>query len=501
MKTAELLEKYYQIKKEIQAYYHVLGIFGFDHQTIAPKKSIEKQNETMSIISNIVYKKQMDPENIELLKELYNRKNELNEYQKREIELSYDSYQKMINVTPELQMEYSIAANNGYMNWLNAKNNQDFNLFKDSLAKIVELQQQMVASRPNQKATLYDTILDDYEKNQTSEELDQFFNELKTGIICLLNDIKKSKKVIRTDFLSNKVKINKQEKFSYYLLKLIGFDLDAGVLSTTEHPFTSKIDDNDVRLTTHYYENMFVSNIFSTIHEGGHAIFGQNEPEILSKYFVTDKMSAAMHETISRMYENMVARSEEFIHVIYPKFHKLFKSEFSDVTEQQLYEAVNVVEPSLIRIEADELTYCLHIIIRYEIEKELLNGRINVEKAKELWNQKYQEYLGVTPQNDSEGILQDVHWSDGSFGYFPSYALGNVYAAQIFNKMQKEIDILALIKDGKVTKVKEWLSKNVFDKASMLDPKEWIIAITGEPLNTKYYLEYLNNKYRKLYEL
>ena len=263
MKTAELLEKYYQNKKEIQAYYHVLGIFGFDHQTIAPKKSIEKQNETMSIISNIVYKKQMDPENIELLKELYNRKNELNEYQKREIELSYDSYQKMINVTPELQMEYSIAANNGYMNWLKAKNNQDFNLFKDSLAKIVELQQQMVASRPNQKATLYDTILDDYEKNQTSEELDQFFNELKTGIICLLNDIKKSKKVIRTDFLSNKVKINKQEKFSYYLLRLIGFDLDAGILSTTEHPFTSKQDVlKRTKLNATQFERMNAMGVF-----------------------------------------------------------------------------------------------------------------------------------------------------------------------------------------------------------------------------------------------
>ena len=209
-----------------------------------------------------------------------------------------------------------------------------------------------------------------------------------------------SKKEIREDFLTNKVKITKQEKFSLYLLKLIGFDLDAGLLSTTEHPFTSKISNHDVRVTTHYYENLFVSNIFSTIHEGGHAIFGQNEPNEVIKHYVDDNMSSAMHECISRMYENMVGRSKEFIHTIYPKFKKLFKSEFKDVTELELYEAINAVHPSLIRIEADELTYCLHIIIRYEIERDLINGTLSVDQAKEV--------LEILPDSSSKQVLVDI---------------------------------------------------------------------------------------------
>lgn len=501
MNINEIKSQYLENIKIINAYMHALNVFHFDHSTIAPKKGMEERNETLSILSNIIFQKQMDPDHIFLLKTLYNNKEKLDKYTKRLVELNYEQYVKSQNITPELQYQYSIACSNGYTSWLNAKEKKDYNLFKDALGEIIKLQQEMIKLRPTQMETPYDSLLDDYEKEHNTLVLDKFFNELKEGIVPLLKEIMKSNKQIREDFLTNKVKITKQEKFSLYLLKLIGFDLDAGLLSTTEHPFTSKISNHDVRVTTHYYENLFVSNIFSTIHEGGHAIFGQNEPTEVIKNYVGDNMSAAMHECISRMYENMVGRSQEFVHAIYPKFSKLFKSEFKDVTELELYEGINAVHPSLIRIEADELTYCLHIIIRYEIERDLINGTLSVENAKEAWNKKYFDYLGVTPENDSEGILQDVHWSDGSFGYFPSYALGNAYAAQIFHKMQNEIDVLSLIKEGKVTSVKKWLTKNVFKYASMLDPNEWIVKVTGEPLNTKYYIEYLQNKFKNLYNL
>lgn len=501
MNINDIKSKYLDNIKIINAYMHALNVFHFDHSTIAPKKGMEERNETLSILSNIIFQKQMDPNHIALLKTLYENKEKLDKYTRRLVELNYERYVKSQYITPELQFKYSVASSNGYTSWLKAKEKQDYNLFKDSLGEIIKLQQKMISLRPNKMNTPYDSLLDDYEKSHNTKVLDKFFNELKAGIIPLLDQIKSSSKQIREDFLTNKVKISKQEKFSLYLLKLIGFDLDAGLLSTTEHPFTSKISTHDVRVTTHYYENLFVSNIFSTIHEGGHAIFGQNEPSEVVKHHVDDNMSAAMHECISRMYENMVGRSKEFVHAIYPKFNKLFKSEFKDVSEQELYEGINAVHPSLIRIEADELTYCLHIIIRYEIERDLINGVLTVDDAKKAWNYKYFEYLGVIPNNDSEGILQDVHWSDGSFGYFPSYALGNAYAAQIFNKMQKEIDVLNLIKEGNVTSVKKWLTKNVFNYASMLDPNEWIIKVTGEPLNTKYYIEYLQNKFKDLYNL
>lgn len=501
MNINEIKAKYIENIKILNAYSHALNVFHFDHSTIAPKKGMDERNETLSILSNIIFQKQMDPEHISLLKTLYENREKLDKYTKRLIEINYNNYIKSQFITPELQYKYSIAAANGYTSWLKAKEKQDYNLFKETLGEIIKLQQEMIELRPNKSETPYDSLLDDYEKDHNTAVLDKFFNELKEGIVPLLKQIMASNKTIREDFLTNKVKIAKQEKFSLYLLKLIGFDLDAGLLSTTEHPFTSKISNHDVRVTTHYYENLFVSNIFSTIHEGGHAIFGQNEPSEVINHYVDNNMSAAMHECISRMYENMVGRSKEFIHTIYPKFSKLFKSEFKDVTETELYEAINAVHPSLIRIEADELTYCLHIIIRYEIERDLINGNISVDDAKQAWNQKYYDYLGVTPDNDSTGILQDVHWSDGSFGYFPSYALGNAYAAQIFYKMQNEIDVLGLIKQGKVTSVKKWLTKNVFNHASMMDPNEWIVKITGEPLNTKYYIEYLKNKFTDLYNL
>lgn len=501
MNIKEIKDKYLENIKIINAYRHALNVFHFDHSTIAPIKGRQERNETLSILSNIIFQKQMDEDHINLLKTLYKEQHLLDQYTKRLVNLHYENYIKSQFITPDLQLKYSIAANNGYSAWLEAKEKQDYNLFKNELNEIIKLQQEMLKLRPNQKDTLYDALLDDYEKDHNTNILDKFFNELKEGIIPLLKQIINSKKFIREDFLTNTVKIDKQEKFSLYLLKLIGFDLDAGLLSTTEHPFTSKISNNDVRVTTHYYENLFVSNIFSTIHEGGHAIFGQNEPREVLDHFVGDNMSSAMHECISRMYENMIGRSKEFVHAIYPEFKKQFKSEFKDVTELELYEAINAVHPSLIRIEADELTYCLHIIIRYEIERDLINGKVTVDDAKDLWNQKYNEYLGVTPDNDSTGILQDVHWSDGSFGYFPSYALGNAYAAQIFNKMQSEIDVLNEIKNGNVVAVKQWLTENVFKYASMYDPNDWIIKVTGEKLNTKYYIDYLNKKFKAIYHL
>lgn len=202
---------------------------------------------------------------------------------------------------------------------------------------------------------------------------------------------------------------------------------------------------------------------------------------------------------MSRMYENMIGRSEEFINLIYKKFSSVFRKEFKDVSEKELYEGANVVHPSLVRTEADELTYCIHIIIRYELEKDLINQKITTEHLDEIWNQKYQEYLGVHADNYAEGLMQDVHWSDGSFGYFPSYAIGTVYAAQIMHKMKQEIDVDNLIKQNKLKEIKKWLSKNAFNNASLLDPDQWIKQITGEEINTKYYLEYLENKLSKIY--
>lgn len=276
--------------------------------------------------------------------------------------------------------------------------------------------------------------------------------------------------------------------------------MSATVLMATEHPFTTNFGPEDVRVTTHYYENNFISNIFSTLHEGGHALLMQNEPQEFYDNHNSNNMSNAMHECISRFYENIIGRSPEFISFVYPKLMEIMGDDFKDVSEQELYEAVNISKPSLIRTEADELSYSLHVLIRYEIEKALVNGEIKVDDIPTLWNAKYKEYLGVEVPDDSMGCLQDVHWTSG-FGYFPSYALGNAYGAQILAAMEKDFDVFGEVKKGNLLAVLRWFKEHVFNIASQLNPDEWIKKITGESLNPDYYLDYLEKKYTTIYNL
>ena len=272
------------------------------------------------------------------------------------------------------------------------------------------------------------------------------------------------------------------------------------MLMTTEHPFTTNFGPQDVRVTTHYYEDSFVSNICTTLHEGGHALFMQNEPEEFYTEHADDNMSNAMHECISRFYENLIGRSEAFVRFVYPKFMEIAGDTFGDVSERELYEAMNIAKPGLNRCDSDELTYSLHVLIRYELEKAFINGVISVDEIPALWNAKYKEYLVVDVPNDAEGCLQDVHWTM-SYGYFPSYALGNAYGAQILNTMIKEFDVYAAVEEGDLAKILSWLKERVFSIASISTPEEWIRAITGEPLNTDYFLDYLERKFTALYGL
>ena len=281
----------------------------------------------------------------------------------------------------------------------------------------------------------------------------------------------------------------------------MGYDFDAGKLEESVHPFTIGLSREDVRITTNYDENDFRPAIFSCIHEGGHAIYEQNIPENLSGTGLQDGASMGIHESQSRFYENIIGKSQEFWIYFYAEVKKRF-TQFKDVDFEEFYKGINLVEPSFIRVDADELTYSLHIIIRYEIEKALINGEVEVEDLPELWNSKYKEYLGIEPKNDSEGVLQDVHWAGGTIGYFPSYALGNLYGAQFFNKMKKDMpSVLEDIKQGKLDSVYNWLKENIHKHGAIYTPAELIKIVTGEELNAKYFIDYLNEKYSNIYKL
>ena len=498
--TKEKLEYLKSNLSTLKKYYHALGIMNFDFETCAPRDAQEEEAETMSYFSNEAFKIATSDEMKEATVYLYEHRDELEPLDRICVNYLYEDYLETKNVTPEIQLRWAQIGNKAYIDWHEAKEKSDFSIFEKSLGDVLEISKEDVSLRENALPDFYDNLLNDCEKGVLGKDLDAFFDELKAGLIDLIGRIKRSEHVIRTDFLTRKVPIYKQEQFSRYLLELNGYDFSKGYITTTEHPFTSPVAENDARVTTHYYEDMFLSNIFSVIHEGGHAIFMQNEPAEDHAHFINDHVSNGMHESVSRFYENVIGRSEEYVHLIYPKLMELFGDELGDVSERELYEAVNVVTPSLIRTEADEVTYGLHIVIRYEMEKLICSGKIKIADVPKKWNELYTEYLGVTPDSDKTGVLQDVHWS-GGFGYFPSYALGNAYNAMYVKEMSKDIDFKGAIARGDFALINGWMKEHVFKKANVLTPKEWLVDLTGRSLTAKDFLEYLNEKYMKIYEL
>ena len=288
------------------------------------------------------------------------------------------------------------------------------------------------------------------------------------------------------------------QKMAKWLLTQMRFDFARGTFATSLHPFTALLGKDDVRVTTHYNPTNFVSSMYSTIHEGGHALFEQNQPRENKERFILGGKTQGMHESVARFYENRIGRSESFVHFIYPKVCELFPEVMDDVSEKEFYEALNFVHPSLIRTEADEFTYTFHIIIRYEIEKALFAGNIKVENISEIWNQKYQEYLGVCPSSDREGVLQDMHWAS-EFGYFPAYAVGNFYNAMYYNRMKQELAVDEAVRMGDFEPINRWMTANVFAKADRLSPGEWIKDITGREITSNDFLDYLDEKYSGIY--
>ena len=501
MTNSERLEQLFRRLDEIEAYGRVIGKVSFDMECCAPPEGMEKAGEDMALLGKQIYAMTHDPEYVELVCALHADGEGLTPVQKKAVEHLYDDYAKVKNISPELNYAIDLAASKSYSAWLKAKQENDFSGFRDSLAALIDYQRQTIDLRDAHPEGYYNTCLDDNEKGGSIAQLDAFFAALKARIVPLVRRVVEEGKPVREDFLTRPVPIPQQETFSRWLLGVEGLRESALVLMTTEHPFTTNFGPKDVRVTTHYFEENFISNIFSTLHEGGHALFMQNEPEEIYANHCSDRMTNAMHETISRFFENIVGRSEGFVHFMLPKLREMTGDTFADVTERELYEAVNIARPSLIRTEADELTYCLHILVRYELEKAFINGDITVDEIPALWNEKYKAYLGVDVPDDTRGCLQDVHWCGVDFGYFPSYALGNAYGAQILHRMRQDLDFEACMRAGDLKTVGAWLKEHVFSIASITTPDEWIRAITGEALNPDYYLDYLEEKFKAVYDL
>ncbi len=487
--------------KQAELYQHAANVLSYDQETICPPKGMEEQGEVGAFLGNEAYKLIKDPAFTEAAEALFHQLDELSDPLDREMVIQlHRDYAKIKNITPELNYEASLIGNKAYVDWLEAKQKADFSLFAPSLKAVRDMNAKQIRLRDVHSEDIYDDMLDDFERGITQSDIDAWFGAYKERILPLLRKIQASPKKIRTDFLTRPVTDEQQRQMARYLLEVMDYDFSRGAFTTTEHPFTSGIGRNDIRITTHYTPDFFASNIFTIVHEGGHALFEQLQPEHNYDYYLTGGKTMGMHESVSRFYENVIGRSPEFIHLIFPKAREIFKEQLADVSEQEFYEAMNTVTPSLVRTEADEFTYTFHIIIRYEMEKEIMNERVSIEDLPALWNAKYQEYLGVTPENDTEGILQDVHWTF-ALGYFPTYALGNMYNAMYYQRMQEDFDVQAAVLAGDFKKINTWMKDHVFARADILSPKEWIREICGREPGPDAFLDYLEEKYSRIYEL
>ena len=481
-----------------ELYHSATAIIGFDRETICPKKAMAAEGEVSAFLGSQAFRLTKSDEFIKAAENLYQNRDLLDELDRVMAEQLHRRYSKVRNITPEMNYEDSLIRSRAYENWLNGKRSADFSVFAPSLREVRDMFLRNDRLREEHSGDPYDDFLDDHERGVTQADLDEWFGRFKERMIPLMGKILKSGKRIRTDFLSRTVTDEQQRKMARYILEVMKYDFDRGACTTTEHPFTSDLGRDDIRITTNYKPCQFTANIYTVAHEGGHALFEQLVPAEYHDHFVTDCRTSGMHESVSRFYENVIGRSPEFIRLIYPKAREIFANQLYDVSEREFYEGVNTVTPSLVRTEADEFTYSLHIIIRFEIEKDLANGRVRIEDLPRIWREKYREYLGIEPGNDREGILQDVHWTF-SLGYFPTYALGNMYNAMYYEEMKKAFDVGDAVKNGDFGRINGWMAENVFRRADLVPPKQWIREICGREFTPDAYIEYLENKYGALY--
>lgn len=474
-------------------------LFEWDNETLAPEKAGELTGNVIGILSGEYFQAVNNDEVKELVKAC-KEDNDLTCEEKAQVRELSKELKKLDCIPKEEYQEFARLAADSARIWSIAKKEDDFGMFAPVLKKVVEFQKKFAGYRAMEGQKKYDVLLHDFEPGFTMELLDKFFQMIKEEVVPLLKAVKASKVLIRDEFLSGDFTDEQQEKIGRFLAEYVGFDFSKGVMATSAHPFTTNLHNKDVRITTHYNNNLD-SSLFSVIHEAGHAVYELGIRDDLTQTLVGQGASMGMHESQSRFFENIMGRSRSFWVPIYQKLQEAFPKELSEIGLDSFVMAVNKAEPGLIRTEADELTYSLHVLIRYELEKELIEGELDVEELPGMWADKYEEYLGIRPENAREGVLQDIHWSQGSFGYFPSYALGSAFGAQLYCHMKEEMDFNGLLEEGNVQVICQYLKEHIHQYGKLKDSRTILKDTTGEDFNPEYYIKYLKEKYQSLYQL
>lgn len=487
--------------EKAMAYQTALTLFEWDNETLAPEQAGAYTARVQGVLAASYQEVLTGPELKGLIsaceQESGTEENPEKQAVLREIK---EEAEQLECIPPKEYRAYQELVAESARIWARAREEKNFQACAPTLEKIIFWQKTFAGYRAKKGQRLYDVMLDSYEKGFGMKELDEFFGLLKKELVPLLHQVMESPVRISDEFLTGDYPEDRQRELAEYLAEYVGFDFRKGVLAESAHPFTTSLHNHDVRITTHY-KNSLDSSLFSVIHESGHAIYEMGIEDRLTQTPAGQGASMGMHESQSRFFENILGRSEAFWIPVYGKVKELFGEQLRGIGREQFVRAINRVHPGLIRTEADELTYSLHVLVRYELEKALIEEDLPVEQLPRLWADKYEEYLGIRPENDGEGVLQDIHWAQGSFGYFPSYALGSAFGAQMYASMKKEMDADQMLEEGRLGEIREYLRLHVHRFGKVKTSRQILQDMTGEDFRPQYYVDYLKEKYGRLYQL
>ncbi len=493
-KIEELKEHF----REIMRLKYIFNVLDYDQQVFMPKGSVKGRAEQRALIQGLIHDKIISKKTLDLINSVEKETN-LNLIDSAILREAKREYEQAIKLPNELVTKIAKTASLGHQAWEKAREKNDYKLFEPILKQIIDLQiekAEKLATHPSR----YSTMIDLYEPGATFEWIDGIFKNLKNHLIRILKKLENSSYKPDNSILKRQYDKERQWEFSLELVKDLNFNFDIGRQDISAHPFTSSLAFKDVRITTRIWENFLPACILGAIHECGHALYEMNLMEEINSTNLASGTSMGIHEAMSRMYENILGRSKEFWNKWYHRLQTYFPENLNNYPEEEFYRALNTVKPSFIRVEADEVTYGLHIILRFEIEKMILENNLPVNELPSVWNEKMTELLGITPPNDALGVLQDVHWSEGFFGYFPSYSLGNLYASQIYSHAKNRITALSdQIQEGNYQPLFSYLKENVFQYGKIYRPRDLLIKITKEDLDPLYFIKYLEDKFLPIY--
>ncbi len=499
----ERIAELVRLLQQIEDVRSLSALAEWDQNTEMPEGAGEVRGHQQATIQGVLHEFRTNPRLGELLDELEPRvgQDEYTDADRGLVREARRMYKQAIRLPRALIEEIARVGAGSFEAWRRARERSDFASFAPWLARTVALQRE-VADRLGYEETRYDALLDLFEPGMTVRKLDRLFAPVRETSTTLLRRIEASGNIVDDSCLQGDFDPDKQMALSRKILAGIGYDFTRGAIAISPHPFTTGLGSPfDVRLTVHPLRHFIQASVMASIHEGGHALYEQGSAETLARTPIAGGASMGMHESQSRLWENAIGRSEAFWQGQFAAVRETFPRQFAGVDVTTFARALNKVQPSLIRIEADEVTYNLHIIVRYEMEKAMVNGEVAIESLPRLWNEKYREYLGIEPERDSEGILQDIHWTSG-FGYFPSYTLGNLYSAQIYATLRRAFpDFDRRLARGDTAFILNWLREHMYAAGATYEPEDLMKRVTGEVPSPSYFARYLVDKFEAIYGL